>query len=392
MKRPVRGIFCHDLPILKDINGVYCSTTLTDDLFKRYFCAVDELVVATRVYPIKTTFQEVHQERISLPNVRIIDLPNINSFRNYLSKHVGVKEILTKELSAADLIFIRGGVIAMLSADIARKLKKPYLIECGGCAWESYWYHSLVGKLIAPYMEYRQRVDMRNAAYAIYVTEKWLQKRYPTDAKYTTYASNVILKGTEKQVLLNRLEKIKNKNDDVIVLGTTAAIDNKAKGQQYVIEALASLKPLYNIRYEMVGGGSSDYLMSIAQKYGVLDNVVFRGQLNHEEVLKWLDNLDLYIQPSRQEGLPRALIEAMSRACPAIGSRIAGIPELLQEEALFEAGNIKQLTKTIERMIDSDLVAYANKNFSKVTEYELDKLNERRTKIYTQYRKDMIGE
>ena len=392
MKRSVRGIFCHDLPILKDINGVYCSTTLTDDLFKRYFCAVDELIVATRVYPIKTTFQEVHQEKISLPNVRIIDLPNINSFRNYLSKRIGVKEILTKEISAADLIFIRGGVIAMLSADIARKLKKPYLIECGGCAWESYWYHSLVGKLVAPYMEYMQRVDTRNAAYAIYVTEKWLQKRYPTDAKYTTYASNVILKSTEKQALLNRLEKIKNKNAGVFVLGTTAAIDNKAKGQQYVIEALASLKPLYNIRYEMVGGGSSDYLMSIAQKYGVQDNVVFRGQLNHEEVLKWLDNLDLYIQPSRQEGLPRALIEAMSRACPAIGSSIAGIPELLQKEALFEAGNIKQLTNAIERMIDSDLVAYANKNFAKATEYELEKLNELRTKIYTQYKKDMIGE
>ena len=43
----IKGIFCHDLPIYKDIDGNYCSTTLTDSLFLRYFNVVDELVVAT---------------------------------------------------------------------------------------------------------------------------------------------------------------------------------------------------------------------------------------------------------------------------------------------------------------------------------------------------------
>lgn len=42
----IKGIFCHDLPIYKDIDGNYCSTTLTDSLFLRYFNVVDELVIA----------------------------------------------------------------------------------------------------------------------------------------------------------------------------------------------------------------------------------------------------------------------------------------------------------------------------------------------------------
>lgn len=391
--RKVRGIFCHDLPIYKDINGEYCSTTLTDDLFRRYFCAVDELVVATRVYPLNSTYNEAHQERITLPNIRFIDLPNLNNIRNYITKTPCVKDILTKELLNSDLIFIRGGMIAILAVDIAKQIKKPYLLECGGCSWDAYWHHSLAGKLIAPYMEYRERKDVRDASYVIYVTEKWLQNRYPTNAKHTTFASNVILTDMDEQALSNRVKKInEKKSDDVIVLGTTAAINNKAKGQQYVLKAIRDLRDKYNLRYEMVGGGDATYLKSVAKKLGVEECVEFKGQLNHDEVLHWLDSIDIYIQPSRQEGLPRALIEAMSRACPAVGSDIAGIPELIQEEVLFKAGNIRQLRDVLEKIFNADLLDYARKNFAKASMYEFDKLNERRSEIYKLYRKEIIGD
>lgn len=389
----VRGIFCHDLPIYKDINGVYCSTTLTDDLFRRYFCAVDELVVATRVYPLNTTYSEAHQERISLPNVRIIDLPNLNTARNYITNITPVKNVLTEEISEADLIFIRGGTIALLAAEIARKIKKPYLLECGGCAWDAYWHHSLIGKLVAPYMEYRERIDVRDASYVIYVTEKWLQKRYPTNAKYTTFASNVILTDLDEQALLNRLKKIEEKKPgETFVLGTTAAVNNKAKGQHYVLEAIKNLRKTHAVRYEMVGGGDTTYLESVAKRLGVEDIIQFKGQLNHNEVLQWLDSIDIYIQPSRQEGLPRALIESMSRACPAVGSDIAGIPELIQDDVLFKAGDIRQLIDVLEKMFKTDLSVYARENFSKASMYELKKLSARRTEIYQLYRKDVIGD
>ena len=389
----IRGIFCHDLPIYKDINGVYCSTTLTNDLFRRYFCVVDELVVATRIYPLNATYTEAHQEKISLPNVRFIDLPNLNKIWNYITKISYVKEILTKELLNSDLIFVRGGTIALLAVNVAKKIKKPYLLECGGCSWDAFWHHSFMGKLIAPYMEYRERRDVRDASYVIYVTEKWLQNRYPTNAKYTTFASNVILTNLDKQALLNRIKKIKEKMaEEPIVLGTTAAVNNKAKGQQYVLEAMRDLRQTYNVRYELVGGGDTTYLKSVAKKLGVEDQVLFKGQLNHEEVLQWLDSIDIYIQPSRQEGLPRALIEAMSRACPVIGSNIAGIPELIQDEVLFKAGNVQQLKGTLEKLIDSDLSVYARRNFSKALKYDLQKLDERRTEIYKLYRKEVVGD
>ncbi len=57
--------------------------------------------------------------------------------------------------------------------------------------------------------------------------------------------------------------------------------------------------------------------------------------MRHEDVFNWLETIDIYTQPSRQEGLPRALIEAMSRGLPAFGARTAGIPELLEKEFIF---------------------------------------------------------
>ena len=93
-----------------------------------------------------------------------------------------------------------------------------------------------------------------------------------------------------------------------------------------------------------------------------------------------------------QEGLPRALIEGMSRACPAIGSTTAGIPELLENEVIFKRGNVKELKKVLERTIEGNLLRMAIRNFRKAKEYELSALNARRREIYNQYRRNVIGD
>lgn len=382
----VKGIFCHDLPIYKDVNGVYCSTTLTDDLFSRYFHVVDELIVATRVYNIDITYVEAHQERVTLSDIRFLDLPNVNTCDALFKEIPEVRNLLKREIRDVDLVFIRGGTVAKLGVDAAKSMNKPYLMESSGCAWDTYWNHSLTGKLIAPYMEYREKRDVCDAAFVIYVTERWLQNRYPTKG-VSTFASNVILSELDEKALIGRMDRISQMNkDSQIIFGTIGGVNNKAKGQQFMIEAMSKLKDKYDIRYELVGSGETNYLSSIANKFGVRDKVVFKGQLTHEEVLHWLDSIDIYIQPSMQEGLPRALIEAMSRACPAIGSTTAGIPELLDQDAIFKRGNVSALSNIICHMIDNGLKFHANRNFDKAKEYQIDLLNARREKIYEQYR------
>lgn len=387
----ITGIFCHYLPIYKDTNGNYCSTTLTDNLFQRYLQYVDWLFVATRVYSLNTTYQEAHQEKISLKKVRIVEFPNLSNPKIFFTRMLHEKKRLDKIINKCDLIFIRGGIIAQMGAKIAKKYGKPYLLECSGCAWDEYWHYNIIGKFLAPYMEYRLRKDTWNADYVVYVTEKWLQSRYPTKGK-NTYASNVFLGKTDEDVLAKRLEKIKNKIDKKkIIIGTTGGVGNKAKGQQYVIRLISELTNQYDITYELVGSGSRKYLEDQADKYHVKDRIIFKGQLTHDEVLLWLDNIDIYIQPSMQEGLPRALVEAMSRACPAVGSTTAGIPELLEEKFIFKRGNVHDLKQVFIKVMKMDLSQPAKRNFEKAKEYEVEKLNERRDHIFKEYKKRVTG-
>ncbi|WP_407425075.1 glycosyltransferase family 4 protein [Treponema sp.] len=387
----IKGLFCHYLPIYKDIDGNYCSTTLTNDLFSRYFCVVDELYVATRVYPINKTYSEAHQELINLKNVNIIEFPNLSNLKGFFLELPKARKKIQQIAKNMDLIFIRGGVIALLGVTAARKLHKPYLIECAGCAWDEYWNYSFSGKIIAPYMEYRAKKDTKNASHVIYVTEKWLQNRYPTNGKHTN-ASNVILNAIDDNALTKRLEKITTFDHKNIHIGTTGGVGNKAKGQQFVIEAISKLSQKYNITYELVGSGDNTYLLNMAKKFNVEDKVVFKGQLTHEEVLEWLDSLDFYIQPSMQEGLPRALIEAMSRACPAIGSTTAGIPELLEPQYIFKRGKVKDLIRVMNYSFDNELREIVERNFLKSKEYQIDNLNKRRTALYKDYLMFIKGE
>ncbi len=384
----VTGLFCHYLPIYKDVNGVYCSTTLTDSFFQRYFSVVDKLIVADRVYSIDKTYKEAHQEPITIDNVEIEGFPNLSSIRGITVEYSKAKRRIDEFIEVSDLIFVRGGILGILGAESARKHNKPYLIESAGCAWDEYWNYSISGKILAPYMEHMARKTTKNASHVVYVTEKWLQKRYPTNGE-STYASNVMLAAIDEEALKERLNRLSDFDGKNLKIGTTGGIGNKAKGQHFVIEAIARLRGKYNITYELVGGGNDTYLKETARKLNVSDNVVFKGQLTHEEVLAWLDSLDLYIQPSMQEGLPRSLIEAMSRACPAVGSTTGGIPELLLDEAVFKRGNVDSLINTLSHIIDCDLVYHAKRNFEKSKEYQIDIINERRSQMYRKY-KDFV--
>lgn len=65
-------------------------------------------------------------------------------------------------------------------------------------------------------------------------------------------------------------------------------------------------------------------MLRCAAEYNVMENVQILGEFKHNDVFSWFDDLDIYIHPSKQEGLCRAIIEAMSRACPIIAADAGG--------------------------------------------------------------------
>ena len=171
---------------------------------------------------------------------------------------------------------------------------------------------------------------------------------------------------------------------------TAAAISVPYKGQEFVIKAISELKKkgLY-FEYHLIGFGSEERLRKIAVEAGVEDQVFFRGPLPHSDVLGFMDDMDIYVQPSKQEGLPRATIEAMSRGCLCLGSRVAGIPELLEDAYLFNKGDVKQISEILRSVDETKLKEQAERNYNEAKQYDKNLLNRRRTEFIEEFKRNI---
>lgn len=306
---------------------------------------------------------------------RVIEVPSLGK-----SFFPGFKAQIQMAVDEADLVIARlHSIIGMRVLAYAQKRDKKCFAELMGDAWDGLWNHSLVGKLIAPYVFLMTKKVTWNADYALYVTNEFLQKRYPC-RNPSVAASNVQLVEVSDDVLNKRIERIKTCDTKSLRLMTTAAVDVRYKGQEFVIKAIPSLnKSGIRVQYLLVGGGEQTYLKEIAKSCGVEDQVVFVGRLPLAEVFELLDTVDIYIQPSLQEGLPRSVIEAMSRGCPAIGARTAGIPELLSPECVVRRKSSTDIAETIIRIANREkMEELAKRNFEEAKEYRNDVLNARR--------------
>lgn len=76
-------------------------------------------------------------------------------------------------------------------------------------------------------------------------------------------------------------------------------------------------------------GNASDDLRQLADELKPGTSVRFMGELS--DVLPWLQAADIYVMPSRQEGLPNALLEAMAVGLPIVATRIGGIVDIVEE-------------------------------------------------------------
>lgn len=296
-----------------------------------------------------------------------------------------IKKKLKLLIPKYDLLILRlHSMLAYQAFSIAKKHRIPYLAESMSCAWDGLWNINIIGKILAPYMFFSMKRTVWNAQYAAYVTKSFLQKRYPCRAKSLS-ASNVFIDSLDEQILKTRLKKIENYNPNYITLMTAGGLNVKFKGQQYVIKSI----PLLNragirVKYLLVGSGRKDYLMKQAIRYNVSDQVFVLGSVKHEEVLSMMDEIDLYVQPSLQEGLPRTVIEAMSRACPCIGAKTAGIPELINPECVFKRRSAKAIAKTIISINNKEKMSeLARINHNNAINYENTVLERKRKEYYS---------
>ena len=386
--------FFHDAPLIRANDGVVYSLGFTYDIWERYLSVFDSLVVSTRMTECNEpeTFN-----RLGLSSGPGVVFSPVTSYSTRYAPVFNKRAIageIRSVLSRVDCAIVRlPSSIGRIACEEAIKMDKPYLVELVGCPWDSLRHHSWQGKMVAPFAYYGTKKKVEDAEYVVYVTSEFLQERYPTKGKWIA-CSDVALEESDDKILEARISKIKNKpKSEPIIVGTIGAVDIKYKGQQNVIKALARLKEqgLHNFQYQLVGDGDQSYLRSVAQKFGVAEQVKFLGKMSHQEVFKWLDSIDVYIQPSKTEGLPRSLIEAMSRGLPCFGSRAGGIPELLDDDYLFSntRTNADEIAELLKGLTKDCMEEQAWRNFMQSRSYEKRFLDAKRQRFFREFQQSV---
>lgn len=141
---------------------------------------------------------------------------------------------------------------------------------------------------------------------------------------------------------------------DALVIGSVGWLTD-IKGHEYLIEAAAKLKPDFpSLHLVIVGSGDRhDALLRQAESAGLRDAVHLLG--HRDDIEACLAGMDLFVLPSLNEGMGRALIEAMAAGLPVIASRVGGIPAVISHEhtgLLVPPGDAGALAGALRRFLD----------------------------------------
>lgn len=379
-------LFIHSEEKMKtDSKGnYYTDGCYNDTIWKRYLDLSQNLTVIFRKE------NKIYDERIAskkynkIPNGVSISVlaDRKESIKKFLSikTYFDNKEILKDNIINSSFIILRTpSEDSYLAAKIARKYKKNYLVEVVGCPFDTLWHHGIKGKILAIPNYFKMKKCVKNAKNVLYVSEKFLQNRYPTNGNKVS-CSDVDLKGINYNKIVNRGNK---KKTDQIIIGTIGNVDLKYKGQSDVIKALAILeKKGYTFKYKLVGSGNKTFLTEKSKQYG-FKNIEFIGSIPHNSIYDFFNDIDIYIHPSYTEGLCRSLIEAISVGCPCIASNAGGNIELVDKEYIYKKGNVNQLCeKIIEILSNDNLVKQSKLNMERSKKFLSSNLDSIRKNFY----------
>ena len=379
---PFRLLFCCDTRAIRLADGRPCAhPQFGPALWRRYLHVFDEVVVACRFEQRELSGGVSNLEPSDCEGVRFFEMPDLSSLGGLSYRRPAALRRLLPAIQRADVVICRlPSEIGLMAAALARRYRKPYLLELVACPLGTLKGHGRrEARLYAPLLAARVRRAVAAAPFVSYVSEVFLQRLYPTRGR-SIALSDVVLPSPDERVLARRLERIGERGRESVV-GLIGSWQNSIKGVEVAIEALArSRNDRPRLSLHVLGAGDPAALLQMARQHQVGRGVVSLAPIpSGEPVLDWLDRVDLYIQPSFSEGMPRALIEAMSRGCPAIGSTAGGIAELLALEWLHPPGDAAALSALMEKLVSDParMAVEARRNFARARAFAPERLHER---------------
>ncbi|MBV9999236.1 MAG: glycosyltransferase family 4 protein [Verrucomicrobia bacterium] len=350
----------------------------------RYLAVFDSVRVLARVRDA-ATLPAAHQPA-SGPWVTFSAIPDYLGPQQFVLQLPGIVDVTARAVQRGDAVILR--VSSPISWCIERRLRKekrPYGVEVVADPYDVFSPNGVRHPLRSFFRWWSTRCLCRQcgaACAAAYVTEHALQRRYPPGpGTFATHYSSVEL--PPAAFVDTPRAPMRAAPARLIFVGTLAQL---YKAPDVLIDAVAAcVRDGMNLELVIVGSGRHQpELQSRAAALGLGGRVHFRGQLTTPAAVRAeLDQAQLFVLPSRQEGLPRAMIEAMARALPCVGSTVGGIPELAAAEDLVNPNDAAALAGKISEVLadPARMARMSARNLAKAREYG-EALGQRRKAFY----------
>ena len=381
-------IFVTEARFTKDKLGhIYGDAAFENQIWQRYLKVYKEIFIVARVDQNAVEFDKKFLS--SGTNIHFIEIPYYIGPLQYLLKsvqiHSKIRDLVKTHLQAAFICRVPGNMGDMVIKELNRN-KKSYGLEVVGDPDDVFSDESFKHPLKRFFHKKTIRNIKRNIAGAsavLYVTKHTLQKKYPAPfSAFSTYASNVMLSSSDKEKVPKTLTEAK-----VYKILSAGSLEQMYKAPDVALDAVKIYNenfPDLPIEFTWLGDGTYLDGLELQRKAMQVENFCFKGQVSSSQVSNEMAKCDLFVLVSRTEGLPRVIIEAMAQGLPVIGTKVGGIPELLNDEVLIEKNDAKALALKIHSILSNpeQYAKLSKRNLQEAEEYDATLLSGRREKFY----------
>ncbi|MBB4798268.1 glycosyltransferase involved in cell wall biosynthesis [Brevundimonas bullata] len=363
-----------------------------DHILGRYLESFDHLLVIARIQPTSRQSETSGSVPISSDRIQFIPIPPYIGVGAMLPRLPIIAAAVFCGLKQVDGAILRApGIMAMIAAPLLRLLKRPYAVELIGDPMGVFGSGG-VGGTAAPLYKLvavsATRQLCAKARAVSYVTHHTLQAAYPpAESAFTVACSDVALEDSD----FFEPDARRPGRPGRATLFAAGSLEQMYKGADTLVAAIEWLTREEGLDLVVRWAGDGRCRAEVAnliENAGLSARFHLLGALNRPAVLEEMRACDIYVQPSRTEGLPRAVIEACAQGAPIIATRVGGIPELVQEEWLSPPAEPKALAFNLARMV-RDLEARKRSsavNRATAESFRASDLSQRRGTFFSTFR------
>ncbi len=363
----------------------YCFDRAFFEDYRRVF---GDVVVAARM---RDGERPSGAHRSDGDGVRFIGMPNVHGPRWVLRSGALIGPTLRAAVAHAEAVCVRiPGMAGYTAARVAVRSGRPVQFELIGDPYEAGKADrarvGLAGYGFGVFLALRTRWIVRHAVAGSYVSRAHLQARYPAcDGVPTESISSIRL--PPEQVRPPRVFASAPGPLRLICVASLLPV----KDHETLIAAVARLRAAgIACELHLCGEGPQLGLLQEQVRREDLGGVVqFHGHVAGRANLDArLDAADLFVLTSLNEGMPRAMLEAMARGLPVVGTSAGGIRELLEPDQLVPVRDPIRLAELVGGLARDPgaLSRLAGRSHAVVRGYTADILSERRVRLLSTLR------